>query len=229
MILAWASPFNPFNAELLGTLASPSLNSWGGGGRGWKKNWIFCNVIFVWRHQQDLSLWANNKMRKSCALLVDNTKVMSRSHQGHFKVKLAKIIENTHFLSISSCLVVQSSIRKDWWWLILGRVSVQHTFLGNLGQCWYWEGWLSHVTLVTPHSPRLNWTSKIIIMQQRVASAWASIAKYWYIIGYGGWHGLRLCHTAWMPPKIIVNVMSGSCEMSGLWVMCRPTKCVMIM
>ena len=24
--------FNPFNAELLGTLASPPLNSWGGGG-----------------------------------------------------------------------------------------------------------------------------------------------------------------------------------------------------
>ena len=58
-------------------------------------------------------------------LLVDNTKVMSRSHQGHFKVKLAKNIENTctHFLSISRYLVVQSSIRKDWWWHIIGRVS----------------------------------------------------------------------------------------------------------
>ena len=29
-----------------------------------------------------------------------------------------------------------------------------------------------------------------------------------------------------MPPKINVKVMSGSCKMSGLWVMC--TKCVMI-
>ena len=52
-------------------------------------------------------------MRKSCALLVHKTKVMSRSHQGHFKVKLAKNIENILFLSISSLLVVQSSTRKD--------------------------------------------------------------------------------------------------------------------
>ena len=29
---------NPFNAELLGTLASPQLNSWGGGGGGVEKN-----------------------------------------------------------------------------------------------------------------------------------------------------------------------------------------------
>ena len=130
-------PFNPFNAELIGTLSYPPLNSWG---RGLKKPRIFCNVRFVWRHQQDLGLRANNNTRRSCALLMDNTKVMSRSHQGHFKVKLAKNIENTHFLSISSCLVVQSSIRKDLKWHILGRVSFQHTFLGNLEQCWYWEG-----------------------------------------------------------------------------------------
>ena len=41
-------------------------------------------------------------MRMSCALLVGNTKVMSRSHQGHFKVKLAKNIENTHFLAFQA-------------------------------------------------------------------------------------------------------------------------------
>ena len=29
--------------------------------------------------------------------MVDNTKVMSRSHQGHFKVKIAIFFENTHF------------------------------------------------------------------------------------------------------------------------------------
>ena len=33
---------NPFNAELLGTLASPPLNSWrGGGGRWYKKSEYF--------------------------------------------------------------------------------------------------------------------------------------------------------------------------------------------
>ena len=48
------SAFNLFNVELLGTLASPPLNSWGGGGE--KKSEYF--VRFVWRHQQDLSLWA---------------------------------------------------------------------------------------------------------------------------------------------------------------------------
>ena len=82
--------FNPFNAELLGTLASPPMNSWGGGG-DCKIIRIFCNVRCVWSHQQDLSLWANNNMRRSCALLVDNTKFMSRSHQGHFLSKILKI------------------------------------------------------------------------------------------------------------------------------------------
>ena len=62
-------------------------------------------------------LWANNNMRKSCSSLVHNT-----------KVKLAKIIENSHFTSILSLLVVYSFIRKDWWWHIFGRVSFQHTF-----------------------------------------------------------------------------------------------------
>ena len=152
-------------------------------------------------------------MRRSYAFLVDNTKVMSRSFQGHFKVKPAKNIDNTHFLSISSCLAGQSSIRDDWCWHILGRVSFQHTFLGNLEQYWYCEGQCPHVC---PYSSRVNWTSKITIMQQRVASTLASIAKDWYIIGYGGWQWVRVCFTAWMPPKINVKLMSRSCKMSGL-------------
>ena len=193
---------------------------WIPGERGLEKIRIFCNVRlkkFVWRHQQDLSLWAYNNMIKSCALLVDNTKVMSRSHQGHFKVKLPKNIENTLFLSMSSSLGVQSSIRKDWWWHMLGRVSFQNTFFRkSRAVLILWGVMPSCLPLLHPHSSRLNWTRKIIIMQQRVASASASIAKDWYIIGYGGWHGLRLCITAWMPPKINVKVMSRSCKMSGV-------------
>ena len=205
---------NPFNAELWAHLHP---HRWIPGEGGGEENRIFCNVRFVWRHQQDLSLWANNNMRRSCALLVDNTKVMPRSHQGHFKVKLAKNIENTHILSISSCLVVQSSIRKDWKAHIFRKSRAVMILGGVMPPC---------LPLLHPHSSRLNWTSKITIMQQLVASAWDSIAKYWYIIRYGGWHGLRLCFTAWMPPKINVKAMSGSCEMSGLWMMC--TKWVII-
>ena len=160
-----------------------------------------------------------NQSRRSCALLVDNTKFMSWSHQGHFKVKFATDIENTHFWSISSCLVVQSSIMKDWWWHILGRVSFQHTFLENLGQCWYiGRGNAPHVSLITPRFLKAQQLNKQNYnnMQQRVASARASIAKDWHIIGYEGWNGLRLCFTAWMSPKINVKVMSRSCKMSGL-------------
>ena len=51
-------------------------------------------------------------MGMSCALRVHTIKVISRSHQGHIKVKLEKNIEN---ISILSLLVVQSSTRKDWW------------------------------------------------------------------------------------------------------------------
>ena len=40
-----STSINPFNAKLLGTLASPPLNSWEGGGV--KKTRIFCNVRFV--------------------------------------------------------------------------------------------------------------------------------------------------------------------------------------
>ena len=74
--------------------------------------------IFNVRHQQDLSLGllANNNMGRSCALMVHNTNVISRSHQGHFRVKLAKNIKNIHFLSISSLSVVQPYTIKDWWW-----------------------------------------------------------------------------------------------------------------
>ena len=103
---------NPFYAELLCTLAFPPLNSWvGGGGRGVggeKKS-----EYFVMSDLQDLSLWANNNMVRSCALLVHKTMVISRSHQGNFKVKPVKNIENIHFLSIPSLSVVQSSTRKD--------------------------------------------------------------------------------------------------------------------
>ena len=88
--------FNPCNAELLGKLAFPLLNSLGT--PCWKQIRIFCNVSFVWKHQQDPNLWPNNNMGRSCTLLVHNTKVISRSHQGHFKVKLVKDIENIHFL-----------------------------------------------------------------------------------------------------------------------------------
>ena len=150
-----------------------------------------------------------NILIRSCPLLVDNTKVMSRLHQGHFKVKLANNIENTHFLTILSCLVVQSSIRKDWWWHILGRVSFQHTFLENLALAVRILGGVipPFSPFLHPHSSRLNWTSKLTIMQQRVASAWASIAKDWCIIGHGG--------CALLPPKINMKVMSKSCKMSG--------------
>ena len=117
--------------------------------------------------------------------------ITPRSCQGHFKVKLANNIEN-----ISSCLVVQSSIRKDWWWHIWSGIISAHIFRkfravlilgGVMPPC---------LPSLHPHSSRLNWTSKITIMQLRVASAWASIAKDWYIIWYGGRHGLRLCFTA---------------------------------
>ena len=127
----------------------------GGGGGVEDKIRIFCNVRFVWRHQQDRSLWANNNMGRRCAILV-----ISRSHQGHFIVKLK-----------------------------------------NFGM-----GNTTMFALITPPSTRLKWTSKITITQQRVASA--SIAKYWYIIGYGGWNGLSLFFTALIPPKRNVKAIS---------------------
>ena len=49
--------------------------------------------------------------------------------QGHIKV-ISKS-SSQKILKIP-LLVVQSSTRKDWWWHILGRVSFQNTFWGNL-------------------------------------------------------------------------------------------------
>ena len=91
------------NAEFLGTLAFPPLNSWGG---GFKKIEYFVMSDLSEETSRILAYEQNNNMRRSFALLVYNTKVMSRSHQGHFNVKLTKNIENTLFLSISSLLVV---------------------------------------------------------------------------------------------------------------------------
>ena len=152
--------------------------------------------------------------------------ITPRSLQGQIKVISSSNWQKywkCPLLSISDLSVVPSSTRKDWFWHIL-RVSFPHTFLGNLGQCWYWRGWYLHVFLITPPSSRLNWTSKITIMQQRVASACVSISKYWYIVGYEGWHGLRWCFTALIPPKSSAEVIPSSCKMSrlsiyGWWVL----------
>ena len=139
--------------------------------------------------------------------------ITPRSHQGHFKVKKNGFI---HFLLILSLLVVQSSARKDRWWHILGRVSFQQTFLEIYDSADIGRGNAPMFALITPPSSRLYWTSKITIMQQRVASAWVSIAKDWYMVGYEGWHDPRLCFTAWIPLKRNVKVISRSCKMSRL-------------
>ena len=49
----------------------------------------------------DLSLGANDNMGMSCASPVYTTEVMFRSHQSHFKVKLAKYIENIGRISFN--------------------------------------------------------------------------------------------------------------------------------
>ena len=51
-------------------------------------------------------------MGRSCALLRYNTKVMSRSHVGHFKVKHTANIENIHFLSILTLVIVYINLLK---------------------------------------------------------------------------------------------------------------------
>ena len=122
-----------------------TLNSWAhlhphrwipGRGGGWKNPEYF---VMLYLYEDTNRILAYEQIITSEGVVL----YWWMSCQGHIEVisrsKLQKNIENTHFLSISSCLVVQSFIRKDWWWHILGRVSFQHTFLGNLWQCWYWE------------------------------------------------------------------------------------------
>ena len=103
-------------SKFLGTLAFPSLNSWG---RSLKK-------IITWEG----------------VVCFTGTK---HQGQGQTCFKYWKCTIFILFYQFLSCLVVQSSIEMDWWWHILGRVSFQHTFLGNLGNCWYWEGLYPHV------------------------------------------------------------------------------------
>ena len=74
---------------------------------------------------------SNNNMRRSCALLVDNTKVTSS-----LKVKFGKIFKIPtfyQFQAVSGAVIHQKGLMVTH--TVLGRVSFQHPFLGNLGKC----------------------------------------------------------------------------------------------
>ena len=89
---------NPFDAELLWTSGHICIPTAQFLGKGVKIR-IFCNVKFVWRRQQDLSLSENNSMGRSCALLIHNTKVILRS----FQRQTGKNIENIQFQACQWC------------------------------------------------------------------------------------------------------------------------------
>ena len=76
----------------------------------------------------------------------------------HFLLRQDKTDKTRQFLSIAICLVVQSSIRKDRWWHILGRVSFQPTFCKKSGAMLILGGVISPcLPLLHSHSSRLNW------------------------------------------------------------------------
>ena len=204
-----------------------TLNSWAhlhphswipGEGGGVKKIRIFCNVRFAWRHQQDLSLWANNNMRRSYALLVDNINlwITWKSCQGHIKVisraKPQKYWKYTLFINFklfSGAVIHWRGLMVTHTWS--GIISA-HIFRKSRAMLILWGVMPPCLPLLHPHSSRVNWISKITIMQQRVASTLAPVAKDWYIIGYGGWHWLRVCFTAWMPPKLSLCLGHVKCQ-----------------
>ena len=124
--------------------------------------------------------------------------------------KLAKNIDNTHFLSISSCLVVQSSI--------LGRVSFQHTFLGNLEQCLYCLPLLHSLPQGSIEQANFNYAAECCISlgshRKRLIQNWVWRLTWVVVVLYS-------MDTAYNQ-IINVKVISRSCI--SLLVMC--TKCV---
>ena len=187
---------------------------WIPGEAGWKKSEYFV-MSDLFEATSRIYKWANNNMRRSCAWLVDNTNVISRSNSAK------KSWKNTHFLSISSCLVVQSSMRKNWWWYILGWVSYLSThLLGNRRQCSYCDGQCSHVCPYYTCIPQGSIERAKLPLCSGVLHQLELPSQKIDSIVYGGWHGLRLCFTVWMLHKTNVKVISRS----GL-MMC--TKCVM--
>ena len=67
-----------------------------------------------------------------------------------------------------------NSKAKKW---VKSELGIIHNFQDPCAPLDIGRGNTPMFAIITPHSARLNLTSKITIMQQRVASVWASIAK----------------------------------------------------